>query len=753
MTVSSDTARADYIGNGVTVLFTVPFRFLENTHLRVIRTVIATGVETVLTLDSTGANGFTATGAGQPSGGSITVVTAPADATEKISILSDVPITQLTDYIANDPFASESHERALDKLTMIARALKEKLTRALTLPESVTGVSATLPSPVALRPLVWNAAGTGIANGDTTLTGDLLLRGELASSAAGKGASLVFPSIDTIAGVDPTGVSLSDTGFAAAAALGKTIRLTAGAIYYLSTRVSGINGTHFICPDGYATIKFKTGAGGFNSIEIAGPGNDKTDASVCGFLFSSKDDYGMQGVYFTTDGVAERVIYPIRSLAGCTSKPAVFKRIKFYGFKALGGGLLSINSAGDAAYEVEDIEARNCGTALNTWTGTPQITVFEIDNDLVGGVHSAPGFAKNIRAFNVLLTGAALTLYGQQTDCVNVAGVSSGTDRKGPTILGIYADGVGEVLDTFGSHGVYKGIRARNVENDVVKLVHGARYNDIEIEAVESCGRSVVVFGSSTATNGNTTTKVENNHVRIGVAKGVGTVGQGLTATTSIVLFGGAQGGATAWPVNNTVRIEQCLADASVDYIVNDANTADVAAGNHVDLLRVTGTPALKSVLGFEGNVRFRHLVPGFARATIGTSEAVASAVNEIIPYNTEEVDVHGEFNPATFTFTAKYPGLYRVYAQVRFSAGTALGDDCDMRINRAAAIHSRKVTEFTSGSVEQVKEVEGTVRIRAEDIGTTSADLTAWVTVTTPGAVSMLNTASMSFIEVGRVG
>lgn len=75
------------------------------------------------------------------------------------------------------------------------------------------------------------------------------------------------------------------------------------------------------------------------------------------------------------------------------------------------------------------------------------------------------------------------------------------------------------------------------------------------------------------------------------------------------------------------------------------------------------------------------------------------------------------------------------------------------MRVNQAAAIHSRKVTEFTSGSVEQVKEVEGTVRIRAEDIGTASADLTAWVTVTTPGSVSMLNTATMSFIEVTRVG
>lgn len=188
MTVSSDTARADYTGNGVTKLFTVPFRFLENTHLRVIRTVIATGVETVLTLDSTGANGFTATGAGQPSGGSITVVTAPANTTEKLSILSDVPITQLTDYIANDPFAAESHERALDKLTMIARALKEKNTRALSLTESVTGVNTTIPAPVASRALVWNSGANGLINGELV---DPALRTDMSSNAAGKGGELV----------------------------------------------------------------------------------------------------------------------------------------------------------------------------------------------------------------------------------------------------------------------------------------------------------------------------------------------------------------------------------------------------------------------------------------------------------------------------------------------------------------------------------------------------------------------------------
>lgn len=183
MTVSSDLGRADYNGNGVTVTFPVPYRFLEDSHLRVIRTVVATGAETVLTLDSIGADGYSATGAGEPSGGEITVITAPTGAPDlqRITILCDPPITQLTDYITNDPFPAETHERALDKLTMICRTLMEKVSRSIKLPESIVGTFATLPSPDPFKPLVWNEDGTGIENGDTNITGDMLLRPNIAA--------------------------------------------------------------------------------------------------------------------------------------------------------------------------------------------------------------------------------------------------------------------------------------------------------------------------------------------------------------------------------------------------------------------------------------------------------------------------------------------------------------------------------------------------------------------------------------------
>jgi len=89
VTVNTTTSRADYTGNGVTTAFTVPFYFLDNTHLTVLRTVIATGVSTTLALGTD----YTVTGAGVPAGGTVTCTVAPT-AAQKISILRNVPFAE-----------------------------------------------------------------------------------------------------------------------------------------------------------------------------------------------------------------------------------------------------------------------------------------------------------------------------------------------------------------------------------------------------------------------------------------------------------------------------------------------------------------------------------------------------------------------------------------------------------------------------------------------------------------------------------
>jgi len=131
MTVSTTTARSGpYAGSGTTGPFTVGFRFLENSHIKVVKNVA--GVEEELELDVD----YTVTGAGASSG-SVTLGTALATG-QTLTIVRNVPTTQETDYVAGDSFPAESHERALDQLTMIAQQLKEEVDRSAKLPVSNT---------------------------------------------------------------------------------------------------------------------------------------------------------------------------------------------------------------------------------------------------------------------------------------------------------------------------------------------------------------------------------------------------------------------------------------------------------------------------------------------------------------------------------------------------------------------------------------------------------------------------------------
>lgn len=142
MTVSTETASVSYAGNGATTVFSVPYYFLENSHIRVVLRTSA-GVEStkILTTD------YTVSGAGtNPSTATITCVSFTPASGQTLRIVRDPPLTQDTDYVENDPFPAETHEEALDKLTMIAQAISTDLGRALRLPET-SSASSLLPDP------------------------------------------------------------------------------------------------------------------------------------------------------------------------------------------------------------------------------------------------------------------------------------------------------------------------------------------------------------------------------------------------------------------------------------------------------------------------------------------------------------------------------------------------------------------------------------------------------------------------------
>jgi hypothetical protein len=144
MTVATSTAKSGpYAGSGTTGPFTVGFRFLENAHIQVIRTS-STGVDTTLALTTD----YTVTGAGGASG-SVTLVTALAVG-QQLTIIRNVPFTQDADYVQNDAFPAESHERALDKLTMQTQQLLEAVNRAAKLPVTSTEDAQALTDDITL---------------------------------------------------------------------------------------------------------------------------------------------------------------------------------------------------------------------------------------------------------------------------------------------------------------------------------------------------------------------------------------------------------------------------------------------------------------------------------------------------------------------------------------------------------------------------------------------------------------------------
>ena len=131
MALQNDTSRIQYNGNNSTTnSYAIPFVFFENSHIKCVVTTSA-GVDTELALGST----FNVTGAGNQNGGSLTTTTA-VPTSSKVTIFRNVPATQTTSYQEGGDFPAASHERALDKLTMISQQAQRQINNTLRFSEA-----------------------------------------------------------------------------------------------------------------------------------------------------------------------------------------------------------------------------------------------------------------------------------------------------------------------------------------------------------------------------------------------------------------------------------------------------------------------------------------------------------------------------------------------------------------------------------------------------------------------------------------
>lgn len=155
MTVTSPVARNDYTGAGSAGPFVYGFRIYLATDL-VVTTQDPSG--NVVTVAYPG--GYTVTGVGSRSGGTITLTTALAVGW-KMTIQRVRPLTQLINYRNQGAGFPANIEDGFDQLVMIAQQLQSELGQAITVPIT-TGPGSTVASFLPSYYLRVNLAGTGV---------------------------------------------------------------------------------------------------------------------------------------------------------------------------------------------------------------------------------------------------------------------------------------------------------------------------------------------------------------------------------------------------------------------------------------------------------------------------------------------------------------------------------------------------------------------------------------------------------------
>jgi len=129
MTISSLNVKNSYNADGSTTSFAYTFPIHSTAEIQVILRA-ANGTETIQTLNTH----YSIVDNGS-AGGQVNFTTAPGSGIAVV-LLRNTNLTQETDYISNDPFPAETHEAALDKLTLQQQELQEELNRALKISRS-----------------------------------------------------------------------------------------------------------------------------------------------------------------------------------------------------------------------------------------------------------------------------------------------------------------------------------------------------------------------------------------------------------------------------------------------------------------------------------------------------------------------------------------------------------------------------------------------------------------------------------------
>lgn len=251
MTVSTQTAKSQYTGNGVTVAFTGSFPILDEDHATVILTT-ALGVSTTQTITTD----YTISGVGG-STFTVTFLTAPASGV-RVTIARAVPLTQELDLVENSVLPSAELEKSYDKVTMIAQQVNEAAARSLRFPVSdASSLSAELPSSVTRAGKVLGFTSTGAVTVSTVDLDDL---DDLATDAAAAAASAAAAAASATTASTQAGIATTQASNAAASATAAAASAASG----LFAAISDKSADFTIVADTDNTTLFKVDTSGGN---------------------------------------------------------------------------------------------------------------------------------------------------------------------------------------------------------------------------------------------------------------------------------------------------------------------------------------------------------------------------------------------------------------------------------------------------------------------------------------------------------
>lgn len=179
MTIQNQTIRNVSVASAGATVFSYGFKVLAQSDLQ----VQVNGVDKLVGAD------FTLSGVGDEGGGNITFVT-PMQGGEVVVRRRRMAISRLND-LNPDALTSAALNNDQDAPIMLLQQLADDVGRALKLPLSATG-AVDLRTLMPLAPLVVSSDGQGVESGSTALTGDMLLRSNLAdANTSGHGGALV----------------------------------------------------------------------------------------------------------------------------------------------------------------------------------------------------------------------------------------------------------------------------------------------------------------------------------------------------------------------------------------------------------------------------------------------------------------------------------------------------------------------------------------------------------------------------------